>query len=229
MGHWDLAGRAPYDRYADAGGVDYHAENFSGATRTGAPFRGSELESLLLEAHEGMMAERPPADAHRRTALDARFTHVGFGVALEGGEFRMTEEYSRHVVGWVDIPAGPVPISAHDAPFAALLPKGWTLAMIEVAHAGFPRSISKHEIARRGSYSYPRATERLLPKLGGSQHYSGGASGEVTVSAGVVRATVQFLSGPGDYWVFVYAAPGEVAGRSLTPLTASRITVEGGR
>ena len=35
MGHWDVAGRAPYDRYADAGGVDWHGENFSGTSRRG--------------------------------------------------------------------------------------------------------------------------------------------------------------------------------------------------
>ena len=81
MGHWDLSGRAPYDRYADAGGVDWSGENFSGTLRRGDPFHADELVGLLLEAHARMMAERPPADGHRRTVLDPDWTHVGFGAA----------------------------------------------------------------------------------------------------------------------------------------------------
>ena len=44
-----------------------------------------------------MMAEKPPDDGHRQAILDPLWTHVGIGVALEGGEFRMTEEFTRHV------------------------------------------------------------------------------------------------------------------------------------
>jgi uncharacterized protein YkwD len=56
MGHWDLAGRAPYDRFADAGGVDWGGENFGGSSRT-PPYAADELVGLLLEAHGRMMAE----------------------------------------------------------------------------------------------------------------------------------------------------------------------------
>jgi uncharacterized protein YkwD len=225
MGHWDLAGRAPYDRFADAGGVDWHGENFSGTTRTGPPFLKDELVGLLLEAHGGMMAERPPKDGHRRTILDPDWTHVGIGVALEGGEFRMTEEFTRHAVEWVELPAGRLR-TGRTAPVAFQLRKGWNLAAIEIAHERFPRPLAAKEIRRRGSYAYPPASQKLLPRLASPFQYADGSTGEIAVSNGLVRAKVALLSGPGSYWVFVYAAPGAIEGKALSPLTAIRITAD---
>jgi Uncharacterized protein with SCP/PR1 domains len=106
-GHWDLAGRAPYLRWALAGGIDHHAQNFAAESRTGFEFTESPAE-LLLRMHAEFMAEKPPNDGHRRTVLDPIWTHVGIGFALVGGEMRMTEEYSRRVLEWAELPAGPV-------------------------------------------------------------------------------------------------------------------------
>ncbi len=106
-GHWDLEGRAPYLRWALAGGIDHHAQNFAAESRTGFEFTESPAE-LLLRMHAAFMAEKPPNDGHRRTILDPIWTHVGIGFALVGGELRMTEEYSRRVLEWAELPAGPV-------------------------------------------------------------------------------------------------------------------------
>ncbi len=225
MGHWDLAGRAPYYRFADAGGVDWHAENFSGTSRTGPPFLKDELVGLLLEAHGRMMAERPPGDGHRRTILDADWTHVGIGVALLGGEFRMTEEFTRHAVDWVELPAGRVR-AGQTAPIAVQLPKGWNLAAVEIAHERFPRPLTAKEIRRRGAYAYPPGSQKLLPRLASPFQYQDGSSGEIAVSSGLFRTKVALLSGSGSYWVFVYAAPGAVEGKALSPLTAIRIVAD---
>ncbi len=224
MGHWDLAGRAPYDRYADAGGVDVLGENFSGVSRRGNPFHAGELVGLALEAHGRMMAERPPDDGHRRTVLDPQWTHVGIGLALEGGEFRMTEEFTRHVLPWVEVPAAPVDARRGSAPFAAGLPKGWTLVALEIAHERAPRPMSAAEIRRRASYAYPEGGKRLLPRLAAPHRYADGSVGDLDVSGGAVRAEIPFFAGAGSYWVFVYAAPGPVpAGRTLAPAAAARI------
>lgn len=225
MGHWDLSGRAPYDRYADAGGVDWHCENFSGTSQTGAPFGESELEGLLLDAHAKMLAERPPGDGHRRTILDPGWTHVGIGVALEGGEFRMTEEFTRHAVEWVDLPAGRVR-AGRTVPVAVQLPKGWNLAVVEIAHERFPRPLTAREINRRGSYGFPPGAQKLFPRLVSPLRYADGTTGEIAVSKGLVRANVPLLSGPGSYWVFVYAGAGAVEGRTLSPLTAIRLLAD---
>ena len=225
MGHWDLAGRAPYDRFADAGGVDWNAENFSGTSRRGEAFRKDELVGLLLGAHRGMMQERPPDDGHRRTILDPKWTHVGIGVALEGGEFRMTEEFTRHAAVWVEAPASRVR-AGRTVPVNVQLPKGWTLAVVEIAHERFPRPLTAKEIRARTSYAFPAASERLLPRLASPFEYKDGSTGVIAVANGLVRAKVALGSGPGSYWVLVYAGPGAVEGIPLSPITAIRVTAD---
>lgn len=225
MGHWDLAGRAPYDRFADAGGVDLNGENSSGVSRTGEPFHEGELERLLLEAHERMMAERPPDDGHRRTILDPDWTHVGIGAALEGGEFRMTQEFTRHAAVWVELPAERQRAGG-TAPVAVQLPKGWNLGAVEIAHERFPKPLTAEEIRRRASYAYPRASRRLLPRLAPGFRYPDGSTGDVAAPDGIVRVNVPLSYGPGSYWVMVFAAPGAVEGKALSPLTAVRVVAD---
>ena len=221
-GHWDTAGRPPYLRWGLAGGVDYHAENFGSITRTGANMEEAEVPSLLLGAHAQMMAEVPPGDGHRRTVLDPKWTHVGIGAAALGGEFRMAEEFSRHVVEWVEVPAEPLPAGAH-APFAVKLPAGWALGSIDVGFEAPARPMSREEIARRGGYAYPSASQSLHARAPANTRYSDGSRGEIDLVRGVARAEIPLLSGAGNYYVFVYAAPGPVAGRMLSPLTAALI------
>lgn len=224
-GHWDTAGRPPYLRWALAGGVDYHSENFSSLTRTGGAVEESEVSRLLLDAHGQMMAERPPDDGHRRTVLDPEWTHVGIGAAVAGGEFRMVEEYSRRVALWVEVPRSPVPARGR-APFAVKLPPGWALVALEVGFEPAPRPMSLEEIRRRGSYAYPAASQRLLARAPAYNQYPDGSRGEVDLVRGVARADIPLLSGPGNYYVFVFAAPGSHEGRSLSPLTAALIQAQ---
>lgn len=221
-GHWDTAGQPPYLRWGLAGGVDYHAENFGSLTREGADVKEAEVPALLLDTHARMMAERPPEDGHRRTVLDPQWTHVGIGAAALGGEFRMAEEFSRHVVEWVEVPAGPLPAGTR-APFAVKLPAGWVLASIEVGFEAPARPMSRGEIARRGSYAYPGASQNYLARVPSDTQYPDGSRGQVDLVRGVARADIPLLSGAGNYYVFVYAAPGSVAGRRLSPLTAALI------
>jgi uncharacterized protein YkwD len=224
-GHWDTAGRPPYLRWALAGGVDYHSENFSSLTRTGGAVEESEVSRLLLDAHGQMMAERPPDDGHRRTVLDPEWTHVGIGAAVAGGEFRMVEEYSRRVALWVEVPRAPVPARGR-APFAVKLPAGWALVALEVGFEPAPRPMSLEEIRRRSSYAYPAASQRLLARAPVYNQYPDGSRGEVDLVRGVARANIPLLSGPGNYYVFVFAAPGSHEGRSLSPLTAALIQAQ---
>ncbi len=221
-GHWDTAGRPPYLRWGLAGGVDYHAENLGSLTRVGADVDEAEVPALLLDAHERMMAERPPDDGHRRTVLDPAWTHVGIGAATVGGEFRMAEEFSRHVVEWVEVPAGPLPAGTR-ASFAVKLPAGWSLASIEVGFEPPARPMSRAEIARRGSYAYPGVSQSFLARAPANFQYPDGSRGEVGLLQSLARVDIPLLSGAGNYYVFVYAAPGSVARRRLSPLTAALI------
>ncbi len=224
-GHWDLEGRPPYLRWALAGGIDYHAENVSSFSRTGSPITPSEIERLLLEAHARMMGERPPDDGHRRAILDPNWTHVGFGVGWADGEFRMTEEFSRRVAEWVEVPAGPVR-PAGTALFAAKLPAGWTAGVIEVAYARTPTPLSREEIRRRGSYGYPKAVALLRPLLSGSYRYPDGSQGQYDAAGGRITASLPLAEGAGHYWVLLYAGEGNASGRPMSPVIAALVVAE---
>jgi hypothetical protein len=206
--------------------VDYHAENFGSLTRFGATVEESEVLPLLLDSHARMMAEVPPDDGHRRTVLDPEWTHVGIGAAASGGEFRMSEEFSRHVAEWVEVPAAPLPAGAR-APFAVKLPAGWALASIEVGFEAPARPMSREEIGRRGAYAYPGASQSLRARAPVNAWYPDGSRGEIALVRHVVRADITLLSGPGNYYVFVFAAPGSATGRALSPLTAALIQATG--
>jgi len=224
-GHWDLAGRPPYLRWALAGGVDYHGENVSSLSRTGNPITPSEIERLLLEAHGRMMNERPPDDGHRRAILDPNWTHVGFGAGWAGGEFRMTEEFSRRVAEWVEIPARPVRAGGV-APFAAKLPAGWAAGVIQIGFERPPSPLSRAEIRRRGSYGYPKAVALLRPLLSGRFRYPDGSAGQYEAAGGRITASLPLAEGPGHYWVLLYAAEGSATGRPVSPVVAALVVAE---
>lgn len=223
VGHWDLAGRPPYLRWALAGGVDYHGENAASVTRTGWVVREEEIATLLLESHERMVSETPPEDGHRRAILDPRWTHVGIGVAWEGGEFRMTEEFVRRVAEWVEIPSGPVPAGAAAA-IRAQLPEGWTVGSIEVAWDPEPVPLTREEVNRRGAYGLPPPIRRLLPMLRGGLHYASGGVGDFAASGGRIEARIPLERGRGSYYVVLFAEPAPVPpGGSFAPILAARI------
>lgn len=222
VGHWDLDGRPPYLRYALAGGVDAHAENFASQSQHPGPIT-TPVGELLLAAHARFMAEKPPDDGHRKTVLDPQWTHVGIGAALVGGEFRMTEEYVREVLEWVEVPAGPVGAGG-TAPFGAKLPPGWNVGGVEVSYEPPPKPITRSQAARRGAYGYPEAALRLRPVPPVGTRYPEGDRGEFSVSAsGFFRLLVPLASGPGSYYVHVYAAQGPAFGVRLTSVSAARI------
>jgi uncharacterized protein YkwD len=221
-GHWDLEGRPPHLRWAEAGGVDQHAENSASETRRPGPIV-TPIGQLLLEAHARMMAEVPPDDGHRRTVLDPYWTHVGIGAALAGGEFRMTEEFVREVADWVEIPAGPLPAGSV-APFAAKVPAGWTVALVAVSFEPLPKPMTAPEISARRRYGLSEPYRRILSLPGAGMSWEGGEKGEFAVGpGGDFRLGIPLDRGPGDYWVLVFASKGLFTGRAMTPCTAARI------
>jgi uncharacterized protein YkwD len=181
-GHWDLQGRAPYVRWGLSGGVDFHAEN-AAAWNADSGRLDTPVGEILIRSHESMMAETPPADGHRRTILDPQWTHVGVGIGAVGGQFRMTQEFTRVGFEWIEIPAEPVRAGAV-VTFAGKPLLGWEVGLIEVRFEPPPRQLTRSEIAQRGSYGYPPviATERppapspfgVVDERGPIEHHRGG-------------------------------------------------------
>jgi hypothetical protein len=106
------------------------------------------------------------------------------------------------------------------------LPKGWSLAAVEIAHERFPRPLPAKEIRRRAEYEFPPASQTLRPRLAAGFHYADGSQGDVIADGGFVRVKVALLSGPGSYWVLVFADSGLADGKALVPLTAVRIAAD---
>src|ERR1044071_2175011 len=57
-----------------------------------------------------------PNDGHKKTILDPHATHVGIGVAWEGGEFRLVHEFVRRYVSWKRPPPRPPPRGGEQRP-----------------------------------------------------------------------------------------------------------------
>ncbi len=220
-GHWDTEGRAPYLRWGLAGGVDYHAENvFAHSVSSGridVPVRRA-----ILDAHEQMMAERPPDDGHRRTILDPWLTHVGIGLATAGGELRMSEEFTRAFFEWIEVPARPVR-AGEWASFAGRPPLGWDVGAAEVRYEPPPRPLSLTELRGRGSYAYPPVLLSLRRQLPPGSEYEGGGRGELEVHDGMVRLSFPARD-PGHYFVVCYVRRKGAVREVMEPATAAMIT-----
>jgi hypothetical protein len=120
------------------------------------------LRETLLEAHASMMAERPPQDGHRRTILDPLLTHVGIGLATVGGELRLTEEFTRVALEWVELPAGALR-RGDWARFAGQTLPDWEVGLVEIRFEPPPHALSLSEVRRRGSYRLPPVVRTLRP------------------------------------------------------------------
>jgi hypothetical protein len=223
-GHWDVQGRAPYLRWGLAGGVDYHSENVAAySISSGRVDR--PLRELLIEAHESMMAERPPQDGHRRTILDPSFTHVGIGAAVAGGEFRMSQEFTRVALEWVELPAG-ARRPGEWARFAGQVEPEWEVGLVEIRFEPPPRPLSLGELRRRGSYRLPGVVQSLRPRLPEGGLYAAGGRGDFPEKDG--RFTLAFpLEEEGHYFVVCYVRRrGASAHEPLTPATAALVTAQ---
>lgn len=207
-GHWDNLGRPPFVRWGLSGGVDFHAQNSAAISSSDGAMPRPVLE-LMLESHEAMMDEKPPKDGHRRTILDPDYTHVGIGVAVAGGEFRLTQEFTRVAFEWIEIPAKPLPAGA-TASFAGRPLAGWEVGAVEIRHEPPPRPLSARQLRRRGSYGYPRVV-RILDAF------------EVDRN-GAVWFRFPLTEGPGYYFVMCFVGQRARPDVGLTPATGAMVT-----
>jgi uncharacterized protein YkwD len=224
-GHWDLAGRAPYVRWGLAGGADFHAQN-TAALMVSSGRLDTPVADLLVQAHESMMAEVPPDDGHRRTILDPQWTHVGIGVGRAGGQFRMTQEFTRVGFEWIEIPAEPVRAGTRVV-FAGKPLAGWDVGLIEVRHEPPPQRLSHAEITRRGSYGYPPTVASERPPVVPPFPLMGTRSPIERHRGGWLSFQFRLDHGPGYYFVLCYLLREGAVGVSMTPGTAAMVTAIG--
>jgi len=160
IGHFLLDGVPPYARLSRAGDLGIGAENAVAYISMGDRIEDAPLTLALRGEHE-MLAERPPADGHRRAILDPAATHVGVGWTLSGADFRMAEEFTSRRYARLDVS----PISRYASAIRVrgqALP-GMDIAYVSVARQPSPSPITRTEANSRHSYAYPDPRYALLP------------------------------------------------------------------
>jgi uncharacterized protein YkwD len=232
-GHFTIDGYAPYMRYSFAGGNDGISEN-AAAWSANYNFTDRLVYGMARRSQQAMLLEQAPHDGHRRTILDPYATHVGIGLAWNGGEFRMAQEFVRRYLSWTrPLPraAGlhePISASARPAP-------GYRVEAISVHHEPIPVALTAKVANAISSYSLPEARRDYLPRLKTWVHprgdgtfqvvreeYTDGSHGDFSVSDdGTFTFPVPFQEGPGVYTVVVWLKrKGDTA-----PIAASNISI----
>ena len=95
--HWNLAGEKPYQRYFKAGCRDHITEIFGGYDAPEETTFDISNEGILKQAvdmHEKTMnASGTEEERNSSSVLDPLHTHIGIGLSVTTGSFRMLEVY----------------------------------------------------------------------------------------------------------------------------------------
>ncbi len=217
-GHFATDGKPPYMRYSLSGGNDGLSQN-TAAWSANYTFEEDSLADLVLESQREMMAEVPPNDGHRRAILDPSATHVGIGIAWEGGELRLAQEFIRRYVEW----KRPLPRSTtlDRRPLATGKPRaGYRVSAISVHFEQYPRTMSRDVVNRIESYTLPSRRRDYRPRLlnihahppgevcRDTVAYADGSRGDFTVERdGSFSFAIPLEEGPGLYTVVVWVQP----------------------
>ncbi|HEY6065462.1 MAG TPA: CAP domain-containing protein [Thermoanaerobaculia bacterium] len=217
-GHFLTNGVPPYARTSFAGIFGMQYEN-SVTWRTTAAAFDESVTQLALESHEGMLAERPPDDGHRRTILDPAATHVGVGYSIVGGNFRMAQEFLTRHLAWVRLEGSrtrPV-VDVRAAPVA-----GRRLAFVTAGWEPSPRLLSREEASGRTSYSYPPPTLAFVEEGNVSLKISGASTDDRIRRAGAQEFSFRFTPDLPGLWTFEFYT---IAARESRPVQGGAMTV----
>jgi uncharacterized protein YkwD len=151
MGHWNLRGEKPYQRYALAGGHDHVSENAFGEWSSDTySTTESVIASMMKAGHLKFMAEKAPYDGHKKTVIDNSHNFVGIGYCVTGKQFRYYEEYIDRYFEFEKIPTQvntdeqcSITIKTNSDDF---------LYYLVIYRDNFPESMTASEISSRGSY-----------------------------------------------------------------------------
>jgi uncharacterized protein YkwD len=151
IGHWNLAGEKPYQRYAFAGGYDHVSENayaeWSKEYLENAP---DEIAFMMRNGHKTFMEERAPNDGHKQTVIAKDHNFVGIGYYLTGKQFRYYEEFIDRYFEFENIPSEIKP--GKRSTITVKVPEKTFLYFMIVYYEKFPEPLTPKEISRRGSY-----------------------------------------------------------------------------
>ncbi|HYH07630.1 MAG TPA: CAP domain-containing protein [Thermoanaerobaculia bacterium] len=232
-GHYGTDGLSPYMRYSFHGGNDGVSEN-AAAWSASYSFSERALYEMSRRSQDAMMAEMPPKDGHKKTILDPHATHVGIGMAWNGGEFRLVHEFIRRYVQWTR--TLPRQARTTDLPMIAGRPlHGTTIEAISVHYERMPETMPASVASAIDSYSLPSKRKEYFPRLKQEykrspdgtleitrREYANGHRGDFYVGKqGEFAFAIPFTEGAGLYTVVVWVKrPG-----FEKPVAASNVSV----
>jgi hypothetical protein len=159
--HFLMDGVPPYARTGFAGVFGKGAENSLSWMTSASSFSEPTVE-LALTGHAEMMAEKPPADGHRKTILNPEMTHVGVGYAVERGRFQLAQEF---LVRGLERFGFKVSDEPRPSAFFEGQPRAHrVLRFVTIAWEAAPRALTREEANARITYSYPQPFLAYIPE-----------------------------------------------------------------
>jgi uncharacterized protein YkwD len=152
LGHWNLSGETPYQRYAFAGGYDHVSENAFGEwSSDNYDVSSSVISSKMKAGHATFMAEKAPYDGHKKNITEKSHNFAGIGFYLSGKQFRYYEEFIDRYLDFKDIPAE---ASVDELVHITVNTKGEGYLYYLVAYReDFPVPMNAEQISHKGSYA----------------------------------------------------------------------------
>lgn len=167
VGHVARDGALPFVRWALAGGSGFHREN-AASLETTSSLAGGRLGDALVGLTDGMLAEQPPHDGHRRALLDPTATHLGVGVAELDGRVRMNHQLATLVVTHWE----PPPVAAAVGSWVRLqgrLPPTWRAVGLQIGRQELPTYSALPEVPVVLEFGYPPQVAMLPARAAGSE------------------------------------------------------------
>jgi hypothetical protein len=177
LSHWGSDGRKPYHRYSFAGGTEAVQENVSSAQSIQS-VTAAGVAKNLYDMHQSMIEEAPPNDGHRKTILDPHLTHVGFGIGVSGHNLRLDELYLARYVAVDSVPRQAKAKSTVTLRGKTLNPLH-KITGVDLFFETPPAPPAIDWLREPRSYSLPKVSETLLPRLPDPYFYPDGSNGSI--------------------------------------------------
>ncbi|RMF93608.1 MAG: CAP domain-containing protein [Candidatus Schekmanbacteria bacterium] len=153
LSHWNKKGQKPDQRYTNAGGRDYVAEN----VYMHCEFSGD----IALSKKRIKSAEKTFMNSagHRANILRGTHTHVGIGIAVKNGCIFISQEFVDRFGTY-----GKIPKKAdvgEEIIITGTLDSGVDFDFIGIYWEEKPKKMSKKKLKKTGSYSSPETFDKV--------------------------------------------------------------------
>jgi hypothetical protein len=149
LSHWNMEGKLPFERYAEAGGKDHVIENAYSSWGNDLEDRKelTAAKELMAEGHGEFMAERYPNDGHKKAAIEPEHNFIGIGYFISGDYFAYYEEYiDRYLIE--------AKLEKHGEQYHVefTIPEGYELYYFAIEYLKPGKKRTPQQLDRTGSY-----------------------------------------------------------------------------